>query len=184
MVSVTCRSIDCPQCALLLMNRKRIHGNTHLDYGYNISGFYGGFPSNDGRLHAAQWKMLRRFGRMHVTIHWLTNDSSGCWSKAEVESVSVLQEGLGESGQSYFLHSHHLSHPVGSIVVLEIETVRPSETLRHLTNVNPRLHLSLVYVYRSLYFVSASNVSEKHYCQKGKGTQANSNDKLKLKCTL
>ena len=136
------------------------------------------------RLHAAQWKMLRRFGRMHVTIHWLTNDSSGCWSKAEVESVSVLQEGLGESGQSYFLHSHHLSHPVGSIVVLEIETVRPSETLRHLTNVNPRLHLSLVYVFRSLYFVSASNVSEKHYCQKGKGTQANSNDKLKLKCTL
>jgi len=111
--------------------------------------FYGGFSSNDGRLHAAKWKMLRRFGRMHVTFYWLMNDSSGCWSKAEVESVSVLEEGLSESGQSYFLHSHHPSHPVISTVVLETETVRPSETLQHLRNVNPRLHLSLVSVFRS-----------------------------------
>jgi hypothetical protein len=149
MVSVICRPIDCPQCALLLMNRKGIHGNTRLDYGNNISGFYGGFPSNDGHLHAAYWTNLRRFGRMHVFIYWLTTGSSGCWSKAEEGSVSVLEEGWSEFGQSHFLHSHHFSHPVESIVVLEIETVRSSEMLRHLTNVNPSLHLSLVSVFRS-----------------------------------
>jgi hypothetical protein len=81
-------------------------------------------------------QILRRFVRMHVSIYWLTTGSSGCWSKAEEECVSILGEGLSEFGQSHFFHSHQLSHPVESIVVLEIETARPSETLRHLTNVN------------------------------------------------
>jgi hypothetical protein len=87
--------------------------------------------------------------RMCRSSYWLTTGSSGCWSKAEEESVLVLGEGLSEFGQSHFFHPHHLSHPVESIAVLERETARPSETLRHLTSVNPRLHLIFVSVFRS-----------------------------------
>jgi hypothetical protein len=62
-----------------------------------------------------------------------------------------VEEGFKECGQSHFVHSHHFNHLVETIVVLEIETTRFSKTSRHLTNANPRLHLSIVSVHNILF---------------------------------